>query len=82
MDVPDGFEVQAMSDEDYDDLIVEVLYNGDLCFLVSQEEGFDRLRVDIHPRRDGKAWSFLVRDAEAVLKKASSLLWDLRKIEG
>jgi hypothetical protein len=81
MDTPKGFEIQAMSDEDYEDLIVEVLYEGEFCFIVSQEHGFENLRVAIHPRRDGKAWDFSMNELEAVLKKASERLWELRRAQ-
>lgn len=81
MDTPKGFEVQAMSDEDYDDLIVEVLYEGEFCCLVSQEQGFENLRVAVHPRRDGKAWDFSMKELEAALKKAAERLWELRRVQ-
>ena len=81
MDTPAGFEIQAMSDEDYEDLIVEVLYKGEFCFLVSQEEGFENLRVAIHPRNDGKAWDFSMKELEGALKRAADRLWELRRVE-
>jgi hypothetical protein len=57
MSDPD-FEVTVMSDPDYEDLIAEGLYRDEFCFLVSQEQGFDRLEVKIHPRESGQPWSF------------------------
>jgi hypothetical protein len=81
MNTTRGFEIQAMSDEDYEDLIIEVLYEGEFCFLVSQEQGFENLRVAVHPREDGKAWDFSMKELEAVLKKAAERLWELRRVQ-
>jgi hypothetical protein len=60
-------------------LIVEVLCEGEFCLLVSQEEGFDNLRVAIHPRKDGKPWDFRMMELDAILKKAADRLWELRR---
>lgn len=80
MDTPQGFEIQAMPDEDYEDLIVEVLYEGEFCLLVSQEQGFAKLRIAVHPRRGGKPWDFSLKDLEIVLRKAADRLWELRRV--
>ncbi len=80
MDTPSDFEIRAMSDSDYEDLIVEVLYKGEFCLLVSQEAGFDGRRVVIQPRQDGHAWDFSMKDLQAVLEAAASRLWELRKL--
>ncbi|HED66642.1 MAG TPA: hypothetical protein ENJ09_13930 [Planctomycetes bacterium] len=80
MDTPAGFEIQAMSDEGYENLIVEVLYKGEFCFLVSQEDGLENLRVAIYPRKNGEPWDFGVNELDAVLKKAAFRLWELRRM--
>lgn len=77
-----SFEIQAMSAPDYEDLVAEVLYKGEFCFLFSQEEGFGNLRVAIHPRKDGRPWDFSMVELKAVLKKAADRLWELRRVEG
>ena len=82
MDTLGDFRIQAMSDADYDDLIVEVLHKGEFCLLISQEAGFEDRRVAIQPRWDGQPWDFAMKDFQAVLEAAASRLWELRKQPG
>jgi hypothetical protein len=56
MELSSGFEFQAMSNVDFEDLIVEVLYQGEFCFLVDQERGFENLHISIHARPNGQPW--------------------------
>lgn len=75
------FELTAMSDTDYEDLIIEVLYEGEFCFLISQEQGFQNMRIAIQPRKNGMPWDFSVKALQKVLTKAAERLWELRKDE-
>jgi hypothetical protein len=81
MKLSSSFECQAMSDEDFEDLIVEVLYQGEFCFLVDQERGFDNLHISIHARPNGQPWKFPLADLQTAIKHAVSELWRLRRVE-
>lgn len=75
------FEVNIGSDEDYEDLIAEVLYQGEFVCLISQETGFDDLNIEIHPRADGQPWEFKLSDFEAAVAQAVKRLRELRRVE-
>lgn len=81
MNTMDKFEVQIMSDEDYEDLIAEVMYDGECCCVVTQEDGFEHLKVAIHARSNGEPWNFAVDELQRVLAKARDQLWRLRKVQ-
>jgi hypothetical protein len=76
-----GFEFQAASDEDFEDLIVEVLYHGEFCFLLDRERGFENLHISIHARPNGQPWQFTLADFQTAIKDAVSELGRLRRVE-
>ena len=82
MGTKDDFEVQAMSDPDYDNLIVEVLHKGEFLLRVSREDATGPMRVSIQPRRDGRALDLSVEELAGVLEKARNRLWELRRVPG
>ena len=41
------FEIQIQSDDVHEDLVAEILYRGEFCVLLSQENGFDKLEIEI-----------------------------------
>ncbi len=75
------FEVQVFSDPDHEDLVAEILCRGDFCAMLTQEQGFDKLRIEIHARPDGKPWDFEFQAFDEAVRRARSRLWDLRRSE-
>lgn len=79
--VSGDFEVQVMDDPDHEDLIAEILYKGEFCFLVSQEAGFHNLEIQVQSRQSGRPWRFSVAEMEDAINRAKKRLWDLRRVE-
>ncbi len=75
------FEFSVASDVDYEDLIADIGFDNKLVVLLTQEEGFENMRIKIFPQIDGENWDFRLDEFEAVLKNAKKRLWELRKIE-
>ena len=73
------FSVQIWSDEDCEELIAEVLYKGEFCFLISQEEGLDRLEIELHARKDGTPWTFRLVEFEDVVQRVIEELRDFQR---
>ena len=82
MQTPERFEIEVMSDPDHEELISAVLCDGEFCFVISQEQGHENLRIAVYPRRDGQAWDFSVSELMLVLEKVKKRLWELRRTEG
>lgn len=79
--VSSDFEVQVMDDPDHEDLIAEILYKGEFCFLISQEAGFQNLEIRVQSRQSGQPWCFSVAEMEDAINRAKKRLWDLRRVE-
>jgi hypothetical protein len=76
------FEVQVMDDPDHEDLIAEILYKGEFCFLISQEAGFQSLEIQVQSRQSGVPWRFSMAEMEDAIERAKKRLWELRRVEG
>ena len=46
------YEISIMSDVDYDKLIAEINLNGKFLALIDQEEGIDKLRIQLSNNLD------------------------------
>lgn len=73
------FEIVVGSDQDYEDLIADIYYRGEFVCLISQENGYDSLDMEIHPRANGQPWKFKLSAFEGEIAQAKRRLWDLRK---
>lgn len=77
----DDFEVEVMDDPNHEDLIAEVLYKGEFCFLVNQESGFKNLVIQIQGRQSSRRWEFTLAEMEHALQRVKNRLWELRRVE-
>ena len=78
----DKFEIQIMDDPDFEDLVAEILFEGELCFFISQEAGFQNSEIRVHGRKSGQPWCFGLAEMEDAIRRARARLWDLRREEG
>lgn len=78
-DAMNEFEIQVLSDKDYEDLIAEVLYGEEFFLLIDQEEGFGNFKLSIYPRDNGKPWNIKLSELDQVLKKTINRLRELQK---
>jgi hypothetical protein len=76
-----NFEFSVASDVDYENLIVDIGFDNKLIALLTQEEGFDKIRIQIYPPTEGEYWNFRLTEFEEIIEKAKNRLWELRKIE-
>jgi hypothetical protein len=68
------------SDVDYEDLLADIGFNNQLVAILSQEEGFDNLRITLYPHPKGGNWEFKLEDFINIIEKAKNRLWGLQKI--
>ena len=73
------FQLTICDHPDYEDLIAEITYGNELVCMLTMEQGFDLLQIDIHPRKDCQPWSFDERQFEENLMKGKRRLEELRK---
>jgi len=73
------FEFTVASDTEFDELIADIGFGTNLVALLTQEKGFENLRIRIYPPKEGEYWNFRLDEFENVLQKAKQRLWELRK---
>lgn len=64
------FRIQIMSDYNYEDLVSLVYYNEVELFLLTQEDGFDLLRICFFSPENNKFWKFDVDEFMFILEKS------------
>jgi hypothetical protein len=78
----DRFSMTFGDDSRFEDFTGEIKYDGELCIVVSQDEGFESLDIEIYPRDDGQPWRFKMKELEWALDQTREGLWERRRIPG
>lgn len=73
------FKIIMSSDIEYDDLCAEIYFEEQFVGIITQEEGFENLKIEIHPPQNTKFWNFKFSEFECMLKSAKEALWEMRK---
>jgi len=74
-------EIEVSSDLDFDDLIANILFDGELVARLSQEVGFEKLQIEIFPPLEKKAWGFSFDEFDAAIHLAKNSLFKMKKID-
>ena len=74
-----AFEFVITDDPDHEDLVAEITHGNELVCMLTMEQGFDSLQLEIHPRKDCQPWCFAEQEFEDFLLKAKRRLGELRK---
>jgi hypothetical protein len=74
------FEFTVASDVDFEDLIADIGFENNLVAVLTQEEGFQNLRIRIYPPKDKEFWDFRLDEFDSVVHRAKERLWELRKM--
>lgn len=73
------FKIIISSDTDYNELCAEIFFEDQFLGILTQEQGFENLEIEIYPPQHKKFWVFKFSEFEAVLTSAKKSLWDMRK---
>lgn len=74
------FELTIGSRLDMEDLVADIGYANYFFIFLTQEDGFDNLRIQIYPPPHKKFWDFRLDEFEEIINRAKKRLWELRKI--
>ncbi len=72
------FRIDIFGDLEYNDLIADIYYEDRILAVLTQEEGFDKLRILIYPSKNTEHWDFNFNEFDAVINQAKKRLWELR----
>ncbi|MCI5141507.1 MAG: hypothetical protein D3909_07235 [Candidatus Electrothrix sp. ATG1] len=75
------FRVSVGDDPDHEDLTAEIYFRDYFVAMLTQEQGFDKLQIEIFQNPNGDAWTFLLEDFLKIIELSKQRLWNLRKIE-
>jgi hypothetical protein len=76
-----NFEFTVTSDVDFEDLIADIGFDNHLVVVLTQEEGFQNLRIRIYPPKNKKFWDFRLDEFENIIHRAKKRLWELRRVD-
>jgi len=79
MSTSNNFRVSVGDDPDYADLTAEIYYKETFLAMLTQDLGFEDLKLEIFSNPSGEPWCFRMDDFLAVIEHAKQRLWDLRR---
>jgi len=74
-----NFEFSVGSDLDYENLIADIGFDNNLVAILTQEEGFQNMRIKIYPPKLNEFWDFKLDEFEDVINRAKNRLHELKK---
>ena len=75
------FSNLVASDVDLEELYAEIQYNNKAVAILTQEEGLERLKIQLLPNKDGGDWNFYLADFFEAIEKAKHRLCGMRKLK-
>ena len=75
-----NFRVDIVGDLDYEDLVADIYFKDQFVAMLTQEKGFEKLEIEIHPPKNQEKWLFKFSEFEEALQHAKLRLWKLRKL--
>lgn len=72
------FRIIIVGDLDYNDLVADIYFEDYLVAMLTQEEGFENLKILIYPPKNAEAWDFRFDELQEAMMHAKNRLWDLR----
>ncbi len=78
-EVNNNYKVSFGEEPGYSDFTAEIVYQNRFFGLVTQEDGFNNLRLEIFPKEGDTKWDVSLEEFLEVLDYAKKRLWELRK---
>ncbi len=75
------FRITVGSDPDHEDLVGDLYFDDQIVCVMTQEEGFDEMQIEIFSPKDGGTWKFALTDFEKAVAALKGRLWELRRKE-
>jgi hypothetical protein len=75
------FRITVGSEPDYEDLVGDLYFDGQIVAVLTQERGFDAMEIQLHGPPTGGRWTFDLADFEAALSALKRRMWELRRTE-
>ena len=67
------------SDDEYEDLCAEIYHENQFIAILSQEEGFENLKIEFFSSKTDESWVFNFKELEQALMSAKETLQIMKK---
>ena len=74
------FRIDIVGDLDYEYLIADIYFEDQILMVLTQEDGFQNMRIRIYPPKNKPFWEFKIDDLIAIVNQGKMRLWELRKM--
>lgn len=78
--INEKFRTDIVGDLEHEDPIADIYFEDQILAVLTQENGFQNLRINIYPPKNNDFWDFRFDEFESVIQKAKERLWELRII--
>lgn len=63
----------------YEDLVGDLYFDDRILCVLTQENGFEAMKIELHGPPAGDTWTFPLADFEAALTAMKRRMWELRR---
>ncbi len=75
------FRFTVGSEPGYEDLVGDLYFDDQIVCVLTQEQGFEAMQIEVHPRPTGGSWSFPLADFEGALEALKRRMFELRRTD-
>jgi hypothetical protein len=73
------FRITVGSEPDFEDLVGDIYFDNSIVCVLTQEGGFETMRMQIFAPPDTTTWEFSLADFEEAVASLKKRLWELRR---
>ncbi|MDZ4259532.1 MAG: hypothetical protein U0974_12000 [Gemmatimonadales bacterium] len=73
------FRITVGSEPEYEDLVGDLYFDHRIVCTLTQEDGFDAMRLKLSCPPEGGTWNFSLAEFEEALATLKKRMWDLRR---
>jgi hypothetical protein len=75
------FRFTVGSEPECEDLVGDLYFDDQILCVLTQEQGFDAMQIEVHAPPAGGAWSFALADFQAALEALKRRMFELRRTD-
>ena len=75
-----NFRFSIGDDPEHEELTAEIYFEEKFVAIISQEKGFEEMKIEIFQKSNGKPWAFQLNEFLEIIELSKRRLWELRRI--
>ena len=73
------FRITVGSEPEHEDLVGDLYFDDRIVCVLTQEEGFEAMQIELFCPQNGGTWGFPLADFEEALAALKQRMWELRR---